>query len=119
MWTFKVTAGELWHDGKFISKGYSGAPGYVNDPSKEDLRNRGPLPRGGWRVGETVVVQRLGPVVLRLTPKPATKMFGRSGFLIHADSIKRPGGASEGCLILPYTTRILITASPDKDLEVV
>jgi hypothetical protein len=46
-------------------------------------------------------------------------MFGRSGFLIHGDSIIRPGTASRGCIILAREIREQIAASGDADLEVV
>ncbi len=54
-----------------------------------------------------------------LTPKPDTQVFGRSGFLIHADSIHHPGEASIGCIILAPPIRHEIASDPDRDLEVV
>jgi len=45
--------------------------------------------------------------------------FGRDGFLIHGDSVRHPGDASEGCIILPRRFRERIWTSEDTDLEVV
>jgi hypothetical protein len=53
-------------------------------------------------------------------------MFGRSGFFIHADSIKAPGDASEGCIVpvagangeSGHEIRMMISGSSDRDLEV-
>lgn len=120
MWTYKVSVGELWHDGKLVGRGYCGAPGFKNDPSKENLKNRGPLPRGKYTISPAIAVhKRLGPVAIPLVPDKNNKMFGRSDFLIHADSILHPGAASEGCIIMPYSTRVFVASSNDKELEVV
>lgn len=45
-------------------------------------------------------------------------MCGRSGFLIHGDSIAHTGQASHGCIILPRSVREQIAASGDDELEV-
>mgnify|MGYP001549603940 CR=1 FL=1 len=42
-------------------------------------------------------------------PDNGNEMFGRSGFLIHGDSKKRPGEASNGCIILPAEDRRAIS----------
>ena len=62
---------------------------------------------------------RRGPLCLRLEPARGTDTHGRSAFLIHGDSKSQPGTASEGCIILPPTVRAAISASNDRDLEVV
>ncbi len=46
-------------------------------------------------------------------------MFGRSGFLIHGDSVSHPGEASEGCIILDRNVRETIANDDDKYLVVV
>jgi hypothetical protein len=46
-------------------------------------------------------------------------MFGRTGFLIHGDSLQHPGRASNGCIILPRPIRDRIAASGDDQLTVV
>ena len=60
-----------------------------------------------------------GPYVLTLTPAPTTNTFGRSGFLMHGDSIIAPGTASKGCIIMPHDAREQVWNSGDRDLEVV
>ena len=44
---------------------------------------------------------------------------GRTAFLIHGDSIKHPGDASEGCIILGPHIRTRIAASGDTVLNVI
>jgi hypothetical protein len=56
---------------------------------------------------------------MALTPILQTKTYGRSGFLIHGDSIQHPGEASEGCIIMPPDARHRIWASGDDSLHVV
>jgi hypothetical protein len=46
-------------------------------------------------------------------------MQGRKDFFIHGDHIGAPGTASEGCIILSHATRILISESADKQLQVI
>ena len=60
-----------------------------------------------------------GPFTLVLAPAPGTETHGRSAFRIHGDSIRLPGTASHGCIILPRPVREAIWASGDRDLEVV
>jgi hypothetical protein len=61
---------------------------------------------------------RRGPMCLRLEPV-GHNAHGRSAFLVHGDSRKAPGTASEGCIILPPTVRAAVWASGDRELEVV
>jgi hypothetical protein len=56
---------------------------------------------------------------MALIPKEGTDTFGRSGFLIHGDSVAMPGTASHGCIILSRDLREQISASGDNQLEVV
>jgi len=82
--------------------------------------NAGPIPRGRWEItGGPFVHPRAGRYTLRLAPMPETDTFGRSGFLIHGDSVSSPGNASTGCIILDLTYREEIWISGDRDLEVV
>jgi hypothetical protein len=62
-----------------------------------------------------------------LTPNPANQMHGRSAFFIHADSVAKPGSASEGCIVPVHgingepgrTIRERIAADTDRALEVI
>lgn len=80
----------------------------------------GPIPQGEWTiVGPPVNTAGHGPYVLLLEPATATNTFGRSGFLMHGDSIESPGCASHGCVILPRAVREQVWNSGDRDLQVV
>lgn len=119
MWTYKIVDGELSHDGEVIGHGYSGAPDAKNDPSKCDVHDHGPIPPGHYSIGKPVDTETHGPFVLPLTPAPENEMHGRSGFLIHGDSIAHPGAASHGCIIVSRALREAVHRSGDNELEVV
>lgn len=128
MWTFAQRGGELLHDGKLEGRGYSGwddgdgvpEPGEgKGDPSAQEQRSVGPIPRGRYHIGPMFFHQSKGRYVMRLTPLPGTNTFGRSHFLIHGDSVRRPGAGSEGCIVLARALRILVGESRDHLLEVV
>lgn len=128
MWTYRQRSGELLRDGKFVAKGYSGKddgdgvpePGEgKNDPSAQTIRSIGPIPVGRYAIGQPFTHKTAGVFVMRLHPVAGTNTFGRSGFLIHGDSIKNPGTASQGCIVLPRWVRRTIWESRDLELEVV
>ncbi|HYE46677.1 MAG TPA: hypothetical protein VEA44_12995, partial [Caulobacter sp.] len=52
-------------------------------------------------------------------PDDVHEATGRSAFRIHGDSVRAPGTASKGCIILPRAVREAIWRSGDRDLEVV
>jgi len=60
-----------------------------------------------------------GAYSIRLHPAQGNVMFGRARFLIHGDSAKHPGKASDGCIIMPLFIRHEIWASGDKQVEVI
>jgi len=101
--------------------GYSGFGAGKNNPALEYEPNIGPIPRGLYQIGapEDPDGGPHGPFVLPLTPDPANQMFGRSGFLIHGDSVLHPGTASRGCIILDDAIREQIAASGDDQLQVI
>ena len=92
-----------------------------NNPAMQNVADAGPIPRGNYTIGVPIDLAGgpHGPYVLPLTPNPANQMFGRFGFLIHGDSIAKPGAASLGCVILSRTIREAIAASGDRELTVV
>lgn len=49
-WTYKQSSGELFHNGKFIDKGYSGRMTNKNNPDRQQVKGLGPLPRGSYRI---------------------------------------------------------------------
>lgn len=119
MITYKIASGELSRDGAVLGKGYSGQPGCKNDASKCAIHNEGPIPPGRYDIGAPIDTVTHGPFVLPLSPHPENEMHGRSGFLIHGDSVAHPGTASEGCIIVPRSVRESVHASGDTLLEVV
>lgn len=129
MWTYEQGTGWLKQDGILKGKGYSGwddgdnvpEPGEgKNNPSVQHIKGIGPVPRGRWKIQlPPFFHQTAGPFTMRLIPMQDTPTFGRDGFLIHGDSLAKPGAASHGCIILARSLRMLIADSGDTDLEVV
>jgi hypothetical protein len=125
MWTWDQSAGTLSRDGVVISRGYSGKGAGKNNPAMEAVRGTGPLPRGRYRIGAPRTSARTGPFAMDLFPVDATPgdtrhdTTGRSAFQIHGDSVKAPGTASSGCIILPRAVRERIWNSGDHVIEVV
>lgn len=125
MWRYSQSTGVLTHDGKYAASGYSGNGRGKNSPSMQDARGVGPIPRGRWRIGAPYNSANTGPLTIPVHAVDSVptddihQPTGRSAFRIHGDSIRNPGTASHGCIILPRATRQRIAASSDKDLEVV
>lgn len=130
MHVYKQSTGEWFGPDKLCwAIGYSGyddgdrvpEPGEGrNDPAAQRERNIGPTPVGYWEIiGPPKDTPTHGPVVLGLHPDASTETFGRDEFLIHGDSVKKPGTASHGCIILPRAVRERIWASGDRRLRVV
>lgn len=119
MWIYEVSTGWLSHDGVQVAKGYSGAPGFIDNPSDEDLKNQGPIPEGLYTIGDEFDSTSHGPFCLPLIPDPSNLMYDRGGFLIHGDNIHTPGTASEGCVIMPPNVRHMISGSGDMRFQVV
>lgn len=115
-----------------LAVGYSGAPGYVNNPRQEGEVAKGPIPVGMWLVGTAVDHPRLGPVSIPLRPYHVrfdektgeatvvtdSNRLGRSGFYIHGDNAKLNQSASSGCIIMPRGIRDAIVALKVKRLFV-
>jgi len=119
MFTYSQSTGELKRDGLLVGKGYSGKGSSKNNPKDQNLHGLGPIPRGRYSIGAVILVTAVhGPFVIPLTPDPKNQMWGRDGFLIHGDSVVKPGTASEGCIILDRATRKAIIQAADYDLTV-
>lgn len=120
MWTYAQKTGELQQNGKKVGTGYSGFDNGKNNPTMQSVQNVGPIPQGDWTIsGPPFNSPDHGPFVLHLTPVDPDQTFGRSAFLMHGDSIKAPGEASRGCIIMPRVVREQVWNSNDRDLEVV
>lgn len=117
MWTWQQTGTMITPEGLHWA-GYSGKGVHKNDPDSQQLECLGPIPCGVYRIGDPHDSPLHGPYCLPLTPDIANVMFGRSGFLIHGDSIEHPGAASEGCIILMRSQREAIYRSGDRMLVV-
>lgn len=123
-WTWDQSAGELWRAGQLVSRGYSGNGRGKNNPSMQAARGVGPIPGGSWKITELYDSANVGKYALKLFAVDGKlddihSPTGRSAFRIHGDSIKNPGTASHGCIILPRPVREMIWKSGDRDLEVV
>jgi Protein of unknown function (DUF2778) len=113
-------SGELFQDKTHVAFGYSGKGEARNNSAYQQVPSVGPIPQGLWAIsGPPADTSTHGPFVLRLTPAEGTNTFGRSGFLVHGDSLVHPGQASEGCIILPRAAREQIWNSNDRDLRVI
>lgn len=117
-WRWDQSAGALTRDGEMISHGYSGHGRGKNNPSMQAAVGIGPIPAGRWKITERYNSQNVGPYALKLEPV-GHGALGRSAFRIHGDSVRAPGTASHGCIILPRVIREKIWTSGDRDLEVV
>lgn len=119
MWIYSQTTGEMRNGDIHVATGYSGLGRGKNNPGMESISNVGPIPRGHYTIGTPRNTKTHGPIVMRLLPAKGTETHGRDGFLIHGDSIGRPGTASHGCIILDRMTRLHIAAAPtDNELLV-
>lgn len=127
-WIYHQKSGKLYHDDKYIGRGWSGHGAGKNAPNLQSLPTLGPLPRGRYTIGHPFDYRRTptsphgtGPYSMRLTPAAGNRMFGRAGFLIHGASTNPAhyGQESNGCVILLSAFRHMIGASSDHVLEVV
>lgn len=123
MLTYSISTGVMQRDdGVRMGTGYSGQPECKNDPAACSIKNKGPIPPGLYTIEAPRDSEGHGPYVLPLTPDPSNEMHGRDAFLIHGDSVKHPGTASQGCIILGRAVREAVweTASAsDRKLRVV
>ncbi len=124
MWQYQQSSGQLWHNSEAVGVGYSGYGPDKNQPNDESIKDLGPIPCGLYSIGAPECVPPdpagpHGPFILPLTPDPTNAMFGRSGFLIHGDSIESPGFASRGCMIFSRLIRETVAASGDFALTVI
>lgn len=124
-WVYHQSTGELWKDGRYVSRGYSGKGRGKNNPSLQGVQGVGPIPKGRWKILAPYNSANVGPYAIPLEAMDSKygddkhQETGRSAFRIHGDSIKAPGTASRGCIILPRVIRERIGKSTDKILEVV
>lgn len=126
-WKYNQSTGEMFKpDGSLLAVGYSGSGGGKNNPDMQGVHNVGPIPQGQYNIvmitdekGQAVDYEHKKAPVMHLLPDQSNEMHGRSGFLIHGDSISEPGTASQGCIILGHVERMRIAGSADKWLLVI
>lgn len=125
MWVWDQSAGTLSRNGAIVSRGYSGNGRGKNNPAMQAAQGVGPIPRGRWRLVRLYDSTRVGRAAIELHAADATPgndthdETGRGAFRIHGDSVRNPGTASHGCIILPRDVRLAMWNSGDRDLEVV
>jgi hypothetical protein len=119
MWQFVQSTGELLHNWKHVTFGYSGSGIGKNAPTLQRVKNLGPIPCGTYQIGKPYHHPKLGECTMDLTPCEGTDVFQRSEFRIHGDSMVNPGTASHGCIILNRIIRTRISESGDDLLRVV
>jgi hypothetical protein len=122
-WRYDQSNGALSRDGVSFGSGYSGKGRGKHNPSLQGVVGIGPIPRGRWKMTEVYNSKNVGPFVIRLEADDGTvndthDETGRGAFRIHGDSIRAPGTASKGCIILPRATREKMWSSGDRVLEV-
>lgn len=117
-WVYDVRKRTFTQNGKLkFNALYAGTEGYKDNPAFECEVNKGPLPRGKYKIGLPLANHpTAGRFVLRLTPYAGNNMCGRSGFLIHGDNGQ--GTASNGCIVAPLEIRKKIYDSSDRELIV-
>ena len=123
-WQYDQSSGELKHNGVLVAKGYSGAGAGKNNPAMEGVRATGPIPTGRWFIRAPYNSKAVGPYVLPVWADDGKlddvhARTKRSAFRIHGDSIRAPGTASKGCIIVSRPVRERIWASGDRILDVV
>lgn len=119
-WYYHQSSGNLYNpNGILIAVGYSGEGSGKNVPNMADVPNVGPIPCGAYTINPPIDSPTHGPFAMPLVPNDWNEMFGRSGFMIHGDSMESPGTASKGCIVMPRVAREAIWNSLDRALIVV
>lgn len=118
MWTYCIPSGDLSHDGAHVATGYSGRDAGKNNPGMQTVQGIGPIPQGSYEILPPRDTDTHGPYVMPLRADIGNVMYGRSGFLMHGDSVHAPGTASHGCIILPRDIRHAVWESGDRQLQV-
>lgn len=118
--TYQISTGE-WRDasGALLGTGYSGLAECKNQPDQCAVHDRGPICPGFYTIEEPHDSPTHGPYAMHLTPDADNEMHGRSAFMVHGDSAKHPGAASNGCIIQGHDVRTAIWESGDRRLQVI
>ncbi|MEW5289707.1 tlde1 domain-containing protein [Erwinia papayae] len=119
-WIYQQSSGKLSRNGRVVATGYAGKGPGKNNPGMESTPDVGPLPKGKYTIiGHPFTHSHTGAFSIRLQPAYGNIMYGRAGFLIHGESARHPGMASNGCIIMPLNIRQSIWSSGDREVEVI
>jgi hypothetical protein len=118
MMLYSQRTGAFTLGGKVIGYGYAGNGPDKNEPRSQGKKGHGPLPQHQYKLTTVKDSPRTGPFTIVLEPVGSGDMLGRGDFRIHGDSIKAPGTASDGCIILPRNLREKIWSSGERLLTV-
>lgn len=117
MWIYRISTGELTHNGILIGVGYSGFGSGRNNLDMVKVKMTGPIPLGLYKIGKAYRHDHLGPCVMNLSPLPGTEMFDRDLFRIHGNN--KTNNASHGCIVMGKAIRLAVDTSGDDDLQVI
>jgi len=111
MFVYEQGTGRFLHGSgagaRLLATGYAGAKGCINDPSKDHVRQCGPIPKGAYRLRVSVHPRFTAPAIF-CEPEAGTVMHGRSAFFIHGDNRRGDRSASTGCIVLSRLVRTFI-----------
>ena len=114
-WTFEIPTGRYFNpSGAYVSTGYAGNGPDKDNVDSEAIVGQGPLPEATYAMGKWFDDPEKGPIVCHLTPLPGSEMYDRDAlsFMIHGDSLRHPGWASDGCCVADHPTRLAMSTSP-------
>ena len=87
-WTYSISQRTLTYpSGYDTAAGYSGNHEGYNNPDRVQDHNIGPIPPGTYDIGPAFTHPLAGPITMRLTAHAGTNLYGRSGFMIHGDTM--------------------------------
>lgn len=120
-WTWAITEAKLFNpQGEVAGEGYAGNGDCLNRADRTNVKDRGPLPCGDYKILDPVDDPHVGKYALYLVPDPSNTMYGRGLFRIHGDNAgKAPLSSSSGCVIINKIVRLRIGMSADRVLRVV
>jgi hypothetical protein len=128
-WEYSQTSGKLTHVDDAtgartpVGRGYSGVGAGLNNPSKVDVRDVGPIPQGWWTIGPPFAGAQGNPEFHLIPDSDRVIPPSRdpTSSYIHADNAVQNFTASKGCAVLGRTPdiRMRIKRSHDRRLEVV
>ncbi len=122
MWTYEQSTGKLSNSIAGIVYevyGYAGRGECKNNPALENVKGKGPLPKGTYTILPPRDSQTVGKYAMPLLPDPHNNMYGRNSFYIHGDSAEHPGEASHGCIVTGFDQRHILWLTGDHVLQVV